>query len=153
MVNESAPSTASVVVALREIAWAIHRKAPDSAGVGPIPTTEIALLKQIIDQPGSTVGELATALGLQQPNTSSAITVLVKRGFVSREKSELDRRVSLIQPTDLGIRSHEAIASEWSSPVEAAIAGLSDHHRAALNAAVEALGALQSTLRRTPDGD
>ena len=46
MVSPDRPRLTDVSITLREIAWTIHRKAPDRAGVGPLPTTEIALLKQ-----------------------------------------------------------------------------------------------------------
>lgn len=148
MATSSSSPRSEVSIALRELAWTIHRHAPDRAGVGPIPTTEIALLKQVIDNPGSTVGELATALGLQQPNVSTAIRLLAQRGFVTREKSEADRRVSRVLPTDLGVSEHQAISEAWAHPVDAALAELSEDQRAALDAASEALVAVQEALRR-----
>ncbi|GGD70567.1 MarR family winged helix-turn-helix transcriptional regulator [Microbacterium murale] len=148
MVNPASTAHSDVSTALRELAWAIHRTAPERAGVGPIPTTEIALLKQVIDNPGSTVGDLAAALGLQQPNVSTAIRVLVARGFITREKSEEDRRVSLLFPTPLGVSEHTAISEAWSSPVDAALEELSAKQRAALDAATEAIVALHQSLRR-----
>jgi len=149
MVNPASTTHSEVSTALRELAWAIHRTAPERAGVGPIPTTEIALLKQVIDNPGSPVGDLAAALGLQQPNVSTAIRLLVARGFVTREKSESDRRVSLIFPTELGISEHTAISEAWSSPVDDALQELSPDQRAALDGASEAINALLRNLRRT----
>jgi len=152
MVNPESATPPEVSTALRELAWAIHRTAPERAGVGPIPTTEIALLKQIIDNPGSTIGDLASALGLQQPNVSTAIRVLAARGFIAREKSDNDRRVSLIFPTELGIAEHTAIARAWSGPVDAALDELSPAHRAALETAADAIVALHQSLRRKSQG-
>lgn len=148
MATPASTTRSEVSTALRELAWAIHRTAPERAGVGPIPTTEIALLKQVIDNPGSTVGDLAAALGLQQPNVSTAIRVLAGRGFVTREKSQSDRRVSLVFPTELGITEHTAISEAWSSPVDAALEELSAKQRAALEDAAEAIAALHQALRR-----
>lgn len=146
-----APLT-EVSITLRELAWTIHHRAPDRAGVGPLPTTEIALLKQVIDYPGSTVGDLAAALGLQQPNVSSALRELERRGFVTREKSERDRRVSLIQATPSGVAEHQAISEEWAAPVNAALHELSTEQQAALAAAAEALAAAHHALRRGMNG-
>ena len=152
MVNSHRAPLTEVSITLRELAWTIHRKAPDRAGVGPLPTTEIALLKQVIDSPASTVGELAAALGLQQPNVSSGLRELERRGFVTREKSERDRRISLIQPTPSGIAEHQAIAEEWAGPVNAALDQLTPEQQAALEAAADALAAAHQALRRGMSG-
>ena len=144
--DSTARSDASI--ALRELAWLIHRHAPERAGVGPIPTTEIALLKQVIDNPGSTIGELAAALGLLQPNVSTAIRILEQRGFVERQKSESDRRVSRILATGSGIAEHQAISDGWAQPVDRALASLTPDQRVALDGAADALDSLQAFLRR-----
>ncbi|MGA4981105.1 MarR family winged helix-turn-helix transcriptional regulator [Streptomyces cellulosae] len=137
---------------LRELGWTVHRRSPERAGVGPIPTTELALLKQVIDAPGSTVGELAQALGLRQPNVSAAIRVLAGRGFVVKETSEEDRRVTLVMPTALGRAEHEAIAASWAAPIREALDGLSPEHRAAIEQATDALAALHEHLQSIEAG-
>lgn len=132
---------------LRELAWAIHRHAPARAGVGPVPTTEVALLKQVVDSPGCTVGELAATLGLRQPNVSAALRPLVHRQWVRKEPDPLDRRVTRIFPTDLGAYEHLEISEAWRRPVAHAIETLSPTMRAALEAAREALAAVQAAVR------
>lgn len=132
---------------LRELGWTVHRRAPERAGVGPIPTTEIALLKQVIDCPGSTVGELAQSLGLRQPNTSAAIGVLASRGLVTKETAPDDRRITRVKATPLGESEHRAIAASWSRPLQDAIAALDEGHQRALADATEALEALYELLR------
>lgn len=126
-----------LAVTLRELAWTIHRKAPDRAGVGPIPTTEIALLKQIIDHPGATVGELAQGLGLRQPNVSAALRALLGRGLVERHQSPSDRRIASIFVTDAGV-AHAAMADLDAADVDALAA---------------AAGALDAVLRRLRAAD
>jgi len=146
--NRSEERDSKVASALREVAWTIHRKAPDRVGLGPSRTTEVALLKQVVEFPGSTVGELAQALGLLQPNASAAVRALVQRELVTRESSETDRRVVRVVATDLGIAEHEAISAAWAAPVDDALEDLDPTQRAALAGAVEALQALQDALRR-----
>lgn len=141
-----------LTLVLREIAWTIHRRAPERAGVGPIPTTEMVMLKQVLTTPGATVGELAQALGLRQPNASAAIRLLVSKGLVTKEPEAADKRVVRIQPTDLGRSEHGAIAEAWAGPVEDAIAALDPAHRDALDAAADALRALHAELQRRDDG-
>lgn len=137
-----------LAVSLRELAWAIHRQAPERAGVGPIPTTEIALLKQIIDNPGSTVGDLAQSLGLRQPNVSASLRSLIQRGFVDRRQSETDRRTAAVFATNLGITEHQEISADWSAPVQTAIAELTPAEVATLAAAAPALEAILRRLRQ-----
>ena len=132
---------------LRELAWVIHRTAPERAGVGPIPTTEIALLKQVLDVPGSTVSELSRSLGIRQSNTSAAISGMERRGFVTRVKNRDDRRVTRIMPTPEGAAEHEAIAEAWKSPVLDALGRLDTEQRDRLLGALPALGALFDLLR------
>lgn len=139
-----------LAVALRELAWAIHRKAPERAGNGPIPTTEVAVLKQIIETPECTVGDVAQALGLRQPNASAALRHLIQRGFVDRRQSQTDRRIAHLVATEAGISEHRAISQAWSEPVLSAIAALDAQQVAALDAATPALDAVLRHLRTTP---
>lgn len=140
-----------LALVLRELGWTIHRQAPERAGVGPIPTTELAVLKQVIDTPGATVGELARGLGLRQPNASAAIRLLVDRGLVAKEAATDDRRQVRIVPTPQGRREHRAIAAAWLEPIVVALASLSPEDREELEDAADALEALQRALvRRAP---
>jgi DNA-binding MarR family transcriptional regulator len=148
--GEGKPSTLPVI--LRELAWTIHKRAPERAQVGPLPTTEIALLKQVVDDPGATVGELAMALGLHQPNASAAVRVLMGRGMVERMVDEADHRSARIHPTVLGRREHEAIAAEWARFVERALERVGDSDRRALENAAEALQTLTRRVRE-PEAD
>jgi DNA-binding MarR family transcriptional regulator len=145
--DSSSHHRSELAITLRELAWTVHRRAPERAGVGPIPTTELVLLGQVMETPGATVGELSQTLGLHQPNTSAALRVLVQRGLVARETSPDDRRVSRIVPTELAATEHRAIAEEWAGSVDAVLENLSPEHRAALERALDALQALDRALR------
>lgn len=132
-----------LAVTLRELAWTIHKRSPDRAGVGPLPTIEVALLKQIIDMPGATVGELSAALGLRQPNTSAALRHLVDRGLVARVTDAADRRTVRIEPTELGRDEHEEISRAWANDVATALGKLAAEDREALERAAGAMAALK----------
>lgn len=131
---------------LRELAWVVHRCAPDRAG-GPIPTTEVALLKQVNDAPGSTVGELAASLGLRQPNVSSALRSLERRGLVRRNKADDDQRVTRISLTTDGAAEHAALSEAWKAPLLDAFAELDSEQRELFAAAMPVLRRLHDTLR------
>ena len=148
MNSEPDPRLVETAVTLRELAWTIHRRAPERAGSAPMRVTESAVLKQVIERPGSTVGELGRALGLLQPNVSTAIRLLVQRGLVTREHAGADRRVVRVVATPEGVAEHEALSAAWATPVQEAVADLDDQQRAALVAAADALQALHQALRR-----
>lgn len=143
-------ASARLPIILRELAWTIHKRTPDRAGVGPLPTVEVALLKQVIDTPGATVGELSAALGLHQPNASAAIRTLVERGLVERVPDAADRRTVRIVPTGVGRAEHEAIATGWAASVAEAIAQLAPAERASLEAAAGAMAELTRLVRSGP---
>lgn len=144
-VSGGAPAL-DVPTMLRELAWVIHRSAPERAG-GPIPTTEVALLKQVLDSPGSTVGELAAALGLRQPNASAALRALEQRGMIRRVKNDDDRRVTQIMPTDWGATEHHAISDAWKEPLLDALGALDPDDRETLDAAAPVLQKLYDQLK------
>ncbi|MGN8244136.1 MarR family winged helix-turn-helix transcriptional regulator [Cellulomonas soli] len=135
---------------LRDLAWTVHRHAPEVAGFDPLPATELAVLRHVMDTPGITVNELSRHMGLRQSNTSAAVRTLVERGLVAREGSPADRRITHVVPTDLALADHERIAAAWSGSIREALADLAarDPQQAAvLEAATAALAALDAALR------
>ncbi|MFI5717960.1 MarR family winged helix-turn-helix transcriptional regulator [Nocardia sp. NPDC051750] len=132
---------------LRDLAWTVHRLVPEVAGVPHLPTTELAVLKQILAAPGITVTELSARLGMRQSNVSVAVRGLVDRGLVARSADPADRRVTRLAPTESSFDARETIRSVWSGTVEQAMARLDDHQVAALRSAADALEALDRVLR------
>ena len=127
---------------LRDLAWTIHRRIPEDEGFHSLPTTELAVLKQVLEAPGTTVSELSRTLGLQQPNTSAAVRTLAERGLVTREPCPTDRRVVLLHPTAAALEEHQLVSAAWSGAIDEALARLAPEQLAALAAAKEALQAL-----------
>ena len=148
MTNDGVPAaTREIADLLRDLSWNVHRKAPEITGIDPLPATELAVLKHVLDNPGLTVTELARLVGLKQSNASAAIRTLVDRGLVTRSSSPTDRRASLLMPTEEARAQNEAIAFAWSGPIRAGIARLEEGQREALEAASGALAALSRTLQ------
>ena len=147
MTNDGVPAaTREIADLLRDHSWNVHRKPPEITGIEPLPATELAVLKHVLDNPGLTVTELARLIGLKQSNASAAVRTLAERGLVTRSSSPTDRRVSLLVPTEEARAQNEAIAHAWAGPIRAGIAGLDDKQREALEAASEALAALNRIL-------
>ncbi|KAD4059851.1 MarR family transcriptional regulator [Arthrobacter yangruifuii] len=132
---------------LRDLSWNVHRKAPDITGMDPLPATDLAVLKHVLDAPGLTVTELARVMGLKQSNASAAVRNLTERGLLTRSSSPTDRRVSHLEPTEEARAQNESIAAAWAGPIRAGIAQLDEEQREALEAAGDALAALSRLLQ------
>jgi DNA-binding MarR family transcriptional regulator len=136
-----------LTAALRELSWAVHRRRPARARVGPLTTTAIAMLKQAVDSPGLTVGELAQELSLQQSNVSAAVRLLVQHGYVTREQDATDRRIVRIVPTETGYREEGVVAEAWAGALATAVSRLSPSQREALQSALESIEEVSRQLR------
>lgn len=136
---------------LRDLAWTVHRLVPEVAGVPPLPTTELAVIKQILGAPGITVTELSKRLGMRQSNVSAAVRSLVDRGLAVRSVDPADRRVARLTPTENAFGARQTIRTVWSGTVEQAMARLDDHQVDALRSAADALEALDRVLREDRD--
>lgn len=145
--TDPAPRPRDVPMVLRDLAWTIHRRVPETVAADPLATTELALLKHVLETPGVTVGELARRLGIRQPNTSAALRTLIDRGLVLREPSPEDRRAFHIVPTDKALAEDAEISAAWTGPVRSAQERLSPEHIAALENARDALAALDVLIR------
>lgn len=145
--RETAARRRELAVLLRDLAWTIHRRIPDVTGIDPLPSTELAVLKHILESPGMTVTELSRHMALKQSNTSAAVRVLTERGLVTREGSPADRRISRLIPTEQALAQDEAIEDAWAGPIRNGLAGLGCEEAAALEAAASALQALNVVLR------
>ncbi|MDR7301495.1 MarR family winged helix-turn-helix transcriptional regulator [Haloactinomyces albus] len=131
---------------LRNLAWTIDRLVPEVAGLDPLPTTELAVIKYVQASPGITVSELARHLGMQQSNVSAAVRDLVERGLVARESSPADRRVTRLVPTEKSLAAKDSIDTVWSGTIRAAMGRLTHEQVAAIEAASGALQALDQAL-------
>lgn len=144
------PNDGQLNQALRELSFTLHHRVPERVGAVRLPSSELVVLKQIADAPGSTVNEIAESLGLRQPNASAAVTSLVRRGLVTREQSPADRRVFHLRPTEDGLAEHRAMTRAWAEALDLNLAGLTDEQRARLAAVADDLTALLELVRRMP---
>ena len=79
---------------------------------------DYTILVLVDANPDATTRQLARLLGLSMPYLTITLDKLVARGLVTRTRSELDRRSSLLRLTDEGrslLREAEEIASTMES--------------------------------------
>lgn len=143
---QPAPTHRGLATVLRDLTWTIQRLLPARAGLDPLPVSELAVLKHVLDAPGITVSGLASTLGLQQSNTSAAVRTLVERGLLVRESDPADRRVTRLVPTAQAAAERNSVDTAWSGTIRSALAQLDAEQLAALDAASGALQALAHAL-------
>ncbi|SEH90602.1 DNA-binding transcriptional regulator, MarR family [Mycolicibacterium rutilum] len=124
---------------LHELAWRIARLGPAKAGVEPLPSSELAVLRAIMDRPGSSVSEVAAQIAMQSSNVSAAVRSLAERGLVDKRQHQHDRRISVLQPSSRALAEREAIDDAVLGTVTAALTPLAPDSVAALLNAIPAM--------------
>ncbi|MGE2834378.1 MarR family winged helix-turn-helix transcriptional regulator [Mycobacterium sp. SMC-4] len=132
----------ALALVIHDLSWRIARFGPAQVGVTPLPASELAVLRTVMDQPGRSVSEVAQSLAMQQSNASAAVRSLVERGLVDKRPDANDRRISLLEPTPRALSERSQIEDAIAATVSAALETLSADHAAALREAVPAMQAL-----------
>ncbi|MFC1500353.1 MarR family winged helix-turn-helix transcriptional regulator [Candidatus Zixiibacteriota bacterium] len=111
-----------------------------------LPTLQASLLIHMhtFNGNGSTVGVLADRMQLTPPTISDSMKALVRKGLLTRKKSEEDGRVAYFHLTNKG---HELAyrLQTWADPIEESIRGLTRKQQ------LDLLGALTRVLRDQVD--
>ena len=110
----------------------IEQSALQAGSFSDISVTEIHTLEAIGMYTEKSMSEVAGTLGITVGTLTVAINNLVKKGYVERKKTELDRRVVNIDLTrrgKLAYRIHEKFHSDM---IHATIDGLSEEENRAL---------------------
>ncbi len=93
---------------------------------------------------GLHVGDLADQLGVSLPSASRLVRRLEKRGLVSAERDEDDRRATVLHLQPLGMDAHRAVTAARRRRISRALAAraetLPEGSAAALQALADALG-------------
>ena len=143
-----AARTRGLAVALHDLAWLLPRTIDSGAeaGLDPLPASELEAMRLLVRQPGLSVGEVATELGLQPSNASGAVRSLLARGLLERRPDERDGRVSRLAPTAQAQAIRRRLEAAWGELLRARLRRLPPEDVARLLAAVDALRALATEL-------
>jgi DNA-binding MarR family transcriptional regulator len=110
------------------------------------PVAQVELLQSLRDTGPSRVGDLADRLILGQSTVSTLVGQLIAAGLVTRDIDPADRRVSVVALTDAGKADLRGWDEAHRKRIGGALAVLSEQDRAAILAAVPALGRLVAAL-------
>ena len=138
-------------VALMHLAHQLHRGLDrrvesDFAHPKP-PEMQLVALWQVRERPGITVRELAGELLLKPNNASALVTAMVTAGLLRREPDERDRRVVRLHTTEEARRRVDAVQDLFTGYLLTAFDTLDADQRAAIRAALPALGELSRRVR------
>jgi len=101
-------NTDSVLVALRRVIRATDLHSKSLAKKTGLTAPQVMILKTVTEKPGSTVGLIAMDVSLSQATVTTIVDRLEKRGLVSRQRSNEDRRKVMVHLTELGQESLKA---------------------------------------------
>ncbi|EHN12814.1 Transcriptional regulator MarR family [Patulibacter medicamentivorans] len=111
------------------------RLAAADAARSPLDRSGYLLLAHLDERGEQTMSDLATAFDLDASTVTRQIAPLERRGYVSRARSDVDRRATLVQITDSGRAERELVRearttlmgrrlAEWSVEDVTALADL-----------------------------
>lgn len=139
-----------LALVLHDLSWRIARFGPAQVGVDPLPASELAVLRSILEQSDRSVSDVAESLSMQNSNVSAAVRSLIGRGLVDKRVADNDRRVYLLAPTARALRERDQIEEAIAATVSAALASIPKDDLRALEKAAPALQALTQQVGPAP---
>jgi DNA-binding MarR family transcriptional regulator len=152
VVDVTAIETRQLALALYDLSWRIQRLGPARLSLEPLPTSEVAVLRAVLERPGRGVTDVATSVAMQPSNVSAALRSLVARDLVEKRPDPHDKRMALLYPTEKSLAHRAAIEDELSASVAEVLKGLSDEHVSALLQAVPAMRVLNDAVANLDRG-
>lgn len=100
---------------------------------------QLLALRHIAGHAGTSVSELARALGASLSNASNLADKLEAKGWAQRRRAAVDQRSVLLYPTRAGTRVLRSVVEPAPSRIESALHRLSQAQLAALEESLDAL--------------
>ena len=136
---------------LRDLWRAVTRAVRSKEHLPTLPKNQADALREIVTSDGMTPTQLSTALGLSRPTISELVQKLEDDQFIVRRASRIDRRSTVLMPTDRARHVHLAFRTSRVTVVSEAMRGLSPRDSRRLLANVPALSQLLSELEKIAD--
>lgn len=136
-----------LAAALERVGHAMRVLLWEQAKAHKLSPMQVQLLLRVAHEPvpRRRVGALAAELDVKAPTVSDAVAALQRKGLVTTETLEGDRRGSRLELTDPG-RTVVAALTDWQAPVTDRLATVPDAAKAdALGLLVELMGHLRET--------
>lgn len=108
----------------------------------PITPVQLWCLRELQEHPGTTVGDVAAAVGVVPSTVSRAVDRLVATGLATRRTGRGDRRQVSLRATARGERAVGEVVEARARSLAAAVAAMDPDDRAALLRGAQALAAV-----------
>lgn len=130
------------LIALRRILRATESYSRDLAQSAGLTAVQFRALQLIAERGRSTATEIAQRMIISQANVTSLVDKLVKKGFVTREKSQADRRQTNIIITDLGRATVDNAPDALQQQFVARFEAMEDWEQSMIVASLERVAAM-----------
>ncbi|MBT2410613.1 MarR family transcriptional regulator [Streptomyces sp. ISL-12] len=138
---------ARLVACLPRLTRALDRQvAQDYARPKP-PEAQLALLRHVEENDGTTVRAAAEALLMKPNNVSALVTRLTEQGLLERRQDAADKRVAHLHRTPLARRQLAEVERLMGAHLSSALRALTEGELDALGSALGSLSALEGHLR------
>ena len=134
--------TEDILQALRRIMRAADRRSKQLEREFRLTVPQLLVLRLLKERGELSVGEIASGIRLSQATITSILQRLLARGFVSKKRSETDRRRINVRLTERGRAELEAAPSPLQSTFVERCEALEDWERSLLTASVQRIAAL-----------
>lgn len=104
-------------------------------------------IPEIIREPGMTQDKLASRLNVNRSNVTRQLTMLEENGFVTRRRSEEDRRQMEVYPTDKALEAGPRIREVFKQWRDRLFEGISEEERDLLEELLERLARRAEELK------
>ncbi|WP_078655528.1 MarR family winged helix-turn-helix transcriptional regulator [Streptomyces fulvoviolaceus] len=139
---------------LVRLVWTLHRvlrqRQTPPTGESARPLAQVEVLRLVESQPGVSVRQVATALGMQSNNVSTLVTQLTRDGFIDRRPSAHDRRFVELHPTGKMITAGTEVNDSLSKAITEALQQLPPQAEQRITAALPELWELARALAPAP---
>ncbi|MEQ9259881.1 MAG: MarR family transcriptional regulator [Roseovarius sp.] len=130
------------LIALRRILRATETYSRDLAQSAGLTAVQFRALQLIAERGRSTATEISQRMIISQANVTSLVDKLVKKGFVTREKSQFDRRQTNIILTDLGRATVDNAPDALQQQFVARFEAMEDWEQSMIVASLERVAAM-----------
>jgi len=108
---------------------AMRREMDASVRKAGITTTQWQALGVLYHKPGLTHSELVDHMGIEPPSVTSLVNGMERKGWIKRERSDLDARVKRLHLTQRGRRLIESLRKATEPVERRMVAALTDNER------------------------
>lgn len=132
---------------------ALRQRQTPPTGQTARPLAQVEVLRIVDSQPGISVREIASALGMQPNNVSTLVTRLARDGFIDRRTSPDDKRFVELHPTGKMVTAGSEVSAQLNQALAEALQQMTPDAAQRISDAVPELWELTRALANPQQSD